>query len=234
MKRKLTLFGYWFAGLFLGFSVLVVVIAGIAGDSEEDTVQGVPGSGQAASSQATPLSSQVLLPVREVVESYEPVCGPFPDDPRWEAEQYGVDMHPYKDFLYPYVSCLPVDGLKIDVFPARDSTHLGRLTLFIDLDRIDNRVIVDEVAVTFVGMLANTVQIQERTTLDKIGTGLYQQVYDPQFTEGSVCTQMRNGQPVSTWCPGQNIAVEGQSSLGVKWSTIRVDDVASVWFRVQQ
>ena len=232
MQAILQGIAWGFAGLVVLSVAILVVTAVATGPDDNDAVAEMPAR-LPTSTSPTPVARQVSIPIRDVIQSYEPLCGPFPTDPRWEAEKYPVTMHPYKDFLYPYVTCWPIDSLQIEVSPASDSTHLGTLTLFIHLDRIDDEVVINEIAVPIVGMLAGTVNL-EKATRDDIGKGLYQQVYDPQFTEGHVCTRMENGQPVSRWCPGSNIPVSGKSAQGVLWDIHRVDWVASVWLRVRE
>ena len=49
-----------------------------------------------------------------------------------------------------------------------------------------------------------------------------------------MCNRMVGGQPVADWCEGEVIPFEGVSSLGVRWDVLRVDQVVSVWLRVQR
>lgn len=187
---------------------------------------------QVAATPEMPLS-QLFVPVRDAIQDLEPLCGPFPDDARWRAEKFPVTLQQYKDFLYPEAACWPMDSLQIRVRPASDSKNLGALEYFIYLERINDMSMIDEVAGPIAGILVDMVYIDE-TDRDEIGRGLYQQIHEPKYTEGKVCYRMVGGQSVAYWCEGDLIPVKGVSSLGVRWEVLRVDQVVSVWLRVQR
>ena len=208
--------------------VMVACTVEVTDDAAPQAASPVP---QATSPQ--PVLSQLFVPVRDAIQDLEPLCGPFPNDARWKAEKFPVTLHQYKDFLYPEAACWPMDSLQIRVRPASDSKNLGSLEFFIYLERINDMSVIEEIAVPIVGILAGMVYLDE-TDRDELGRGLHQQIHDPKYTEGRVCNRMIGGQPVAAWCEGEVIPFEGVSPLGVRWEVLRVDQVVSMWLRVQR